>query len=147
MRGKDCRPAGRREEGIMKYKNSTWNDFYIHGVQYMIAVEKSVRQSGLFTPVIIYNMSAMAIEKLLMGVLILHGDLPYTHTLSGMADFAKNIVGLDEKLVEDMNIMDSMQMICSEDDKSLKEPGAEDIPFFIDVMKRVFLKTESFLKP
>jgi hypothetical protein len=111
----------------------------------MKTVEKSAEGKNIFTPVIIYNMSAMAIEKLLMGVLILHGDLPYSHTLGGMADFAKNIVGLDDKLVNDMSIMGEMQMICSEDKISFKEPASEDISFFIDVMKRIHNHTESFI--
>ena len=131
----------------MKYKNSTWDEFYSHGIQYMKTVEKSGERKDLFTPVIIYNMSALAIEKLLMGVLILHGDLPYSHTLGGMADFAKNILGLDDKLVNDMSIMGEMQMICSEDDISFRDPKSEDIPFFIDVMKRIYTQTELFLNP
>jgi hypothetical protein len=111
----------------------------------MKTVVKSSEGNNIFTPVIIYNMSAMAIEKLLMGVLVLHGDLPYSHTLGGMAEFAKDIVGLDDKLVDDMNIMGEMQMICSEDGILFKEPESKDISFFIDVMKRIHTQTESFI--
>lgn len=130
----------------MKYKNSTWNDFYDYGIQYMITAEKSVNHTDVFTPVIIYNISAIAIEKMIMGACMYYGELPPCHTLSGMADFAKNIIGLDEKLIDDMNRMDRMQMICSGDDLNSGEHFREDIPFCIDVMKRIFIKTELYLK-
>lgn len=129
-----------------KYKNSTWDDFYSYGVMYMSIVEKSAARRDHFTPVLIYNMSAIAIEKLIMGVLIQNGTLPFCHTLSGMAEFSKNIIGFDEGLVNDMNVMDSMQMICSEDDISSKIPEIEDVPFFINVMKRIYQQTELYLK-
>lgn len=130
----------------VKYKNSTWDDFYSYGVMYKSIVERSFKRKEVFTPVIIYNMSATAIEKLIMGVSILNGTLPFCHTLSGLAEFSKNTLRFDEQLVNDMNIMDSMQMICSEDDISSKVPGIEDVPFFVDVMKRIYQKTELYLK-
>jgi len=130
----------------MTAKNRSWTEFYDYGTQYMHTVEKSVRNKDVFTPVIVYNMSAIAIEKLIMGACLYHGKIPYCHTLSGMADFAGGIMGFDDKLVEDLCLMDSMQMICSEDDKSSRKPADSDVPFFIDVMKRVFVKTELFLE-
>lgn len=130
----------------MKLKNSSWNDFYIQGIQYMHAAEKSIVRGDVFTPVIIYNISAIAIEKLIMGACMSAGELPLCHSLSGMADFAKNVIGLDQQLVDDMNLMDKMQMLCSADDISVKDPEIEDIPFFIDVMKRIFEKTELHIR-
>jgi len=130
----------------MTAQNSSWNDFYKQGIQYMRTTERSVMRGDIFTPVIMYNMSAIAIEKLIMGACMFEGKLPFCHTLSGMADFSREILGLDEQLVSDMNLMDDMQMICSEDDVSLKEPDIGDVPFFIDVMKRIFAKTESHIK-
>ncbi len=130
----------------MKTENPTWNEFYSEGILYMRTAEKSIRRAEIFTPVIIYNVTAIAIEKLLMGACLSGGHLPFCHTLSGMADYAKSIIGLDENLVNDMNIMDSMQMICLEESFSSKEPDLEDVPFFIDVMKRVYFKTEQHLK-
>lgn len=134
------------KEGVMTYRNTTWDDFYYQGIQYMRTVEKSLVRQDIFTPVIIYNISSMAIEKILMGVFILHGELPFCHTLSGMAGSAKNIIGLDDQLIDDMTRMAGMQSICSVDDDCSSVPGCDDVPFFIDVMKRVFVKTELYLK-
>ncbi len=131
----------------MKSSNTSWNDFYSQGIQYMKTAERSVIHPEKFTSVVIYNLTAIAIEKLIMGVCILHGTLPYCHTLSGMAGFAENIIGLDKKLVEDMNLMDRMQQICSEDELYCADPDAEDVEFFINVMKRIFVKTELYLNP
>lgn len=130
----------------MKTENPSWNEFYSQGILYMRTAEKSVRRTEIFTPVIIYNVTAIAIEKLLMGACLSGGQMPFCHTLSGMADYAKNIIGLDEQLVNDMNVMDGMQMICLEESFSSKEPEIEDVPFFIDVMKRVYNQTELHLK-
>lgn len=130
----------------MNTENPTWNEFYSQGISYMQTAEKSIYRPKIFTPVIIYNISSIAIEKLLMGACLFGRMMPYSHTLSGMADFAKDVVGLDEKLVDDMNTMDGMQLICLEEYLLLKEPAVEDVPFFIDVMKRVYNKTEMHLK-
>jgi hypothetical protein len=130
----------------MTVKNSSWVDFYNQGIQYMRATEKSVSRKEIFTPVIIYNMSSIAIEKLIMGACMFDGTLPFCHTLSGMAEFSKNILALDEQLIYDMNIMDKMQMICSADDIFCADPDYGDADFFIDVMRRIYVKTEHFIK-
>ena len=130
----------------MKKSDSSWTDFYNQGVQYMVTAEKSVRHPDKFTPLIIYNLTAIAIEKLIMGVCTLHGTLPFCHTLSGMAGFVKDIIGLDEGLMSDMNLMDRMQQICSKDELFCEDPDVSDVPFFIDVMRRIFNRTELYLK-
>lgn len=125
--------------------NKSWAEFYDQGIQYMHTAERSVIRPEKFSPLIIYNLAAIAIEKLIMGVCARHGSLPFCHTLSGMAGFVGNIIELDEKLVNDMNRMDMMQQICSEEELFCENPDRADVPFFIDVMKRVFIKTEIYM--
>jgi len=130
----------------MNEDNGSWYEFYFQGRQYMKTAENGLTRSEVFTPVVIYNIASMAIEKMIMAVSILHGELPACHTLAGMARSAGNIMGFDDRLIEDMVTMDSMQMICTADEVCCTGPGIEDVAFFIDVMRRVYTKTEIYLK-
>ncbi len=129
----------------MIVRNSSWNDFYSQGIQYMAAVERSVSNGDFFTPVLVYNITAIAIEKLIIGACMFSGNIPYSHTLSEMAGFAKNIINLDDTLADDLNTMDRLQMICSFDESVKINIEKDNIPFFLDVMKRIFEKTESYI--
>jgi len=129
----------------MSAQNSLPGDFYSCGIQYMNTTERSIMRRDKFNPVTIYNMSAIAIEKLIMGACITEGKLPFCQSLTSIAEYSKNVIGLDEKLVEDIKLMDSMQILYSEDDLTFRKPVKEDIIFFVDVMKRIFKKTEIFI--
>jgi hypothetical protein len=135
------------EERAMTKENADvpWLDFCRHGMQYRNTAERSLKRSAIFKPDIIYNLAAMAIEKILMAAFTVHGNLPYSHTLSEMAAAAKDILALDENLVSDMEQMDRMQMICHEESAFYEEMKEADIPFFIDVMNRVFDKAEAYI--
>lgn len=145
MPGDDCCASGFSKESVMITDNRSWAEFYDQGVQYMHTAERSVIHPEKFTPLIIYNLAAIAIEKLIMGVCLRHGTLPFCHTLAGMADFVQSVITMDEKLFNDMKLMDTMQQICSEDQLFCDDPAREDVPFFIDVMKRIFIQTELYL--
>jgi len=125
--------------------DALWLDYFIQGLQYKNTAERSLKRPEVFKPDIIYNLAAMAIEKILMAAFIIHGNLPYSHTLSVMGSAAKNMLALDEALIFDMDRMDNMQMICLEETVSYGEMKYDDVPFFLDVMRRVFDKAEAYI--
>ncbi len=122
-----------------------WVEFFTQGMQYRNTAEGSLKRPEIFKPDIIYNVAAMAIEKILMAVFSKHGQLPYSNTLSAMAGEAKEILAFDETLVSDMERMDRMQMICHEESIFCEDMKVTDVPFFLDVMKRVFDKSEAYI--
>lgn len=122
-----------------------WAEFFTQGMQYRSTAEKSLKRPEIFKPDIIYNVAAMAIEKILLAVFSKHGQLPYSNTLSAMAAEAKEILAFDETLVSDMERMDRMQMICHEESVFCEDMKVTDVPFFLDVMKRVFDKSEAYI--
>lgn len=125
--------------------DAPWMDYFRQGIQYRNAAEGSLKRPEIFKPDIIYNLAAMAIEKILMAAFIINGNLPYSHTLSAMGSAAKGILTLDDKLLLDMDRMDSMQMICHTETASYEEMKYDDVPFFLDVMRRIFDKAEAYI--
>lgn len=136
-----------REESIVTGRDTGWYKYYREGVGYMTAAENSLNRPGVFTPVIVYNVASMAIEKLCIAAAMYSGRMPVCSTLAGMAEFAGINDESDEMLYSDLVRMDSMQDICSMDEARTADPGADDVPFFIDVVRRVFMKTEILFKP
>lgn len=118
-------------------ENATWMSFFSDGIGFMKTAEGALSRPEIFTPVIVYNISAMAIEKLFMAVLSREGVMPASNTLHDMALLAKSYIDIDAALENDLARMDRMQMICSFDDDRSQSFGEKDSSFFIDVMKRV----------
>ncbi len=124
---------------------NSWSVFYRDGISFMNTAEKSLARPDVFTPEIIYNLASMAIEKLIMAVSLKQGSLPYIHTMSSMGNHAKEILSLDDADIHDMERMDSMQMMCSNDELFHSSITAGDIPFILSIARRILEKTELFL--
>lgn len=116
---------------------TNWQVFYIEGLQLMQTAVSAFKRPEIFTPLIIYNITLIAIEKMYMGLLLFHGNMPYGHTIADIASAVKQAAGLDPLLEADLIRLDSMQQICSFDDITKSNVSPDDIPFFADVLVRV----------
>jgi hypothetical protein len=116
---------------------SSFAVFFVEGVQLVNRFESGLSRKDVFTPVIQYNIAAMAIEKLYMALLFFRGVQPCGHTLTEIAYSVKQAAGLDPLLEDDLARLDSMQQICSFDDFSPCLVSDDDIPFIRDVLDRV----------
>lgn len=82
-----------------------------------------------FTPEILYNIVAMAIEKYVMAALMKHGELPYNHTMGDLVAameevFPEAIIELKDGLLN----LDRYQEICDVESFNIIPPGAHEIP-------------------
>lgn len=107
-----------------------WQDFLEQGEGFLAtAVGAHGKGRKAFSPEILYNLVAMAIEKFAMAALMRNGALPYNHT---MADLVES---LEETFPAQINeikagllALDDYQDICDPEDFTITPPAMEEIP-------------------
>jgi hypothetical protein len=116
-----------------------WEDFLADGSGYLnTAIGALVKQREVFTPQILYNLIAMAIEKFVMAALMRYGAMPYNHTMADLVEameetFPGSVVDIRDELL----LLDGYQEICDLEGFSIAPPGMEKIPAMLDMAGRV----------
>lgn len=107
-----------------------WEE-YLHDGDAFLRTGLSAYEKGrkAFTPEILYNIVAMAIEKLVMAALMRHGSLPYNHTMKDLVEamvevFPKEIAEIQEALLD----LDKYQNICEVETFTIITPDRNEIP-------------------
>jgi len=107
-----------------------WEEFLREGEAYLkTGTGAHARAKKAFTPEILYNLVAMAVEKLVMAALMQRGALPYNHTIGDLVEametvFPAEIAGLKEQLLD----LDRYQEICDLDAFKIRPPTPAEIP-------------------
>ncbi len=114
---------------------SGWEEFFRHGEGYLntalAAHRKGVRA---FTPEILYNLAAMAIEKFVMAALMRHGTMPYNHTMADLVEaMERTFPGRLGHLGDQLLAMDKYQEICDLDGFKISPPKMEEIPAMLEL--------------
>ena len=118
-----------------------WQEFLKEGNQFLATANNAYTQrKEAFTTAILYNLVAMAIEKLIMALLMKNGKLPYNHTMHDLVEaideFLPNeLVGLGEEL----KAWDGFQDICDIESYSITPPTMGQI----DGMLKLALEVQS----
>ena len=107
-----------------------WEEYQLNGEQYLkTAVGAYQRRRNVFTPEILYNIIAMAIEKFVMAALMRHGNLPYNHTIKDLVEaMEKTFPHSMDELREGLLALDKYQEICDLESYTIKPPSMEEIP-------------------
>lgn len=113
----------------MLVRITDWHKYLGEGEKYLaLAQGGAAKRREVFTPDIIYNVTAMAIEKYLMGFLMYHSTLAENHTMLDLLDAVERVAGPQPQFAEDFRYLDSFQDICSLEHYRRSEPTWEDIP-------------------
>ena len=113
----------------MLVRITDWHKYLGDGEKYLAwAQGAAAKRRDVFTPAIIYNVTAMAIEKFLMGLLMYHGTLAENHTMRDLLDAVERVAGPQQQFAEDFRYLDAFQDICSLDAYQRHDPTWEDIP-------------------
>ena len=97
-----------------------------------------VSRREIFTPEILYNIIAMAIEKFVMAALMREGTMPYNHTMRDLVEameeiFPETIAEIKEGLLN----LDKYQDICDPYDFAIIQPERNEIPFMLKLAYRL----------
>lgn len=106
-----------------------WQQYRLEGQQYLNLAERAFRKKNeTFTTEILYNLIAMAIEKLVMSSLMAIGRLPCNHTMHDLVAaleewLPETIRGLEKPIRN----LDSYQDICDPYTVTIKKPTVAEI--------------------
>lgn len=125
-----------------------WRLYLSDGAQYLrTALAGAEKRAGVFTSEILYNITAMGIEKMIMGFLMSRGDLAENHTMADLLRALEKHVAVPTALAHDLLYLDSFQEICDLDAYNRRPPtlaetsrilaiGSELQTFINDAMQR-----------
>jgi hypothetical protein len=116
-----------------------WEEYFRHGEGYLnAAVGAHRKEVRAFTPEILYNIIAMAIEKFVMAALMRHGALPYNHTMGDLVEAMENTFpGKMGEIGEGLLALDKYQEICDIDAFNIRPPKMEEITAMLELAERL----------
>lgn len=116
-----------------------WEEFLEDGKGYLSTATGAYLNSNMvFTPDILYNLVAMAIEKFVMAALMRQGTMPYNHTMIDLVEamevtFPHAIDDIREGLLK----LDTYQDICDPYEFTIVTPELEEIPGMLRLADRL----------
>lgn len=116
-----------------------WQEFLHEGKQFLKTADNAYANNRkAFTAEILYNLVAMAIEKLIMALLMKSGNLPYNHTMHDLVEsmdefLPETLKGLGDKL----KALDAFQEICDKESYTIITPSMSEVSRMIDLAKEV----------
>jgi HEPN domain-containing protein len=121
-----------------------WQDYRRDGEQFLnTALLARKKGKTHFTPAILYNLTGMAIEKLIMAYLMKNGDLADNHTMGDLLEALERHAGRQPQLAAKLRYLDSFQEICSQDFMKIRIPTQEDIHTILAIGQEI----REFLAP
>ena len=105
-----------------------WRDYRRDGEQFLkTAIEAHNKRKKAFSTDTLYNVTCMAIEKLIMAFLMKNGDLAENHTMADLLRALQLHLGDIPDLAEKLMYLDTFQEICSLDNFIINIPSEEDV--------------------
>ncbi len=116
-----------------------WETFFDEGKAFLLtATAAHQKNKKAFTPEILYNIIAMAIEKFVMAALMKHGALPYNHTMTDLVEALDDVFpGMINDVRKQLLLMDKYQEICDVDTFNIRPPGTDEIPGMLEMATRM----------
>jgi len=117
---------------------SDWRQYLKDGEGYLTTAQQAAaRKKQAFTPEILYNLTAMAIEKYIMGFLMSRGDLADNHTMGDLLAAMERHIPLPAELAGDLLFLDSFQEICDLDTYSRRPPTSAEIEKILNIGQQI----------
>ncbi|MDR0869159.1 MAG: hypothetical protein LBN39_00040 [Planctomycetaceae bacterium] len=113
---------------------SDWKTFLEEGRQFHRTAKGSVKRPDIFTPVIVQNIAAMAIEKYFMALFLKRGVMPLNHTILDLCSSAVTLLKLPPHLLKVLAEMDGVQQICSLEHFKITPPSSDDVLRFLNAL-------------
>jgi hypothetical protein len=89
-----------------------WQKHIKAGRQYLKTARNGTARPGVFTNELIYQLTAMAIEQLLVGLWQYHRQMPADHTLEGLVDGLASVCPLESPLADGIKDIGRFDDMC-----------------------------------
>ncbi len=115
-----------------------WKDYLRDGEQFLnTASGAHEKKKKAFSPEVIYNLTCMAIEKLIMAFLMKNGDLAENHTMGDLQRALHKHLGSLGELDADLAFLDTFQEICDLESYTIRIPEDHDIIRFLSIGNKI----------
>jgi hypothetical protein len=105
-----------------------WRDYRSDGEKFLnTATQAHNKKKKAFSTDTIYNVTCMAIEKLIMAFLMKNGDLADNHTMADLLRALQLHLGDLPNLAEKLLYLDTFQEICSLDNFTINIPTEDEV--------------------
>ncbi len=105
-----------------------WRDYRSDGEKFLhTAIEAHNKKKKAFSTDTLYNVTCMAIEKLIMAFLMKNGDLAENHTMADLLRALQLHLGDIPDLAEKLLYLDTFQEICSLDNFTINIPTEDEV--------------------
>ncbi len=121
-----------------------WEEFLRDGEGFLKTAKGGYqRRKDIFTPEVIYNLVAMAIEKFVMAALMQKAALPFNHTMIDLVQaMDTTFPGRIDDIREELLALDKYQQICDPWDFTIITPANREIPAMLDLADKLKKLTE-----
>ncbi len=124
-----------------------WQEYQSDGEQFLrTALGAYRKKKKTFSSDTLYNLTCMAIEKLIMAFLMKNGDLAENHTMADLLRALQRHLKLTPELVEKMLFLDSFQEICDLENYQVSVPAEEDIVTILTTGEQVHQHLKPYLQ-
>jgi len=115
-----------------------WQDYLRDGKQFLSTASGAFdKKKKAFSPDTLYNLTCMAIEKLIMAFLMKNGDLAENHTMCDLAFALQRHLGEIPDLRKKLLYLDKFQEICDLETYTVKTPSDSDVVKFLDIAREI----------
>lgn len=105
-----------------------WQDYARDGQQFLNTANNAFdKKKKTFSYDTLYNITCMAIEKLIMAFLMKNGDLAENHTMGDLQIALERHLGDLGNIATELSYLDTFQEICDLDSFTIRVPDKDDI--------------------
>jgi len=90
----------------------SWQEHITSGRKYLKTAGNGLARPTVFNNELIYHLTTMAIEKLLVGVWQCHRRMPVDHTLEGLVDGLAQFCSMDKDLADSIKDIGRFDDMC-----------------------------------
>ncbi len=115
-----------------------WRDYRRDGLQFLKTAQGAYnKKKTAFSPDTLYNITCMAIEKLIMAFLMKNGDLADNHTMGDLLRALQLHLGEIPDLAEKLLYLNDFQEICDLEQFTLRIATEDDVIRFLAIGEEV----------
>ena len=114
-----------------------WQEYVKEGHQYFKTAVNGIKRPEVFTPELVYQITAMAIEKMLVGLSQFHRQMPGDHTLEGLVEGLDQICPLEAHLAEQVKALGRLDNMCLLEPVNRLIPDDREISAMLETASQV----------
>ena len=114
-----------------------WHNHILAGRKYLKTASNGQSRPAVFNNELIFQLAAMAIENLIVGVSQYHHQMPADHTLSGLVEALSTVCPMETELADRIKAIEQIDDMCALTPVHRSVPGDMAIQGILDVGRQV----------